>query len=327
MMSMNFFELLGVSSDQLADAMPERIVEVGMPATATSMLPPAWLGLSRRAFHTGGKEAVREVVYNEVADKLRAPLHVRAAEPGGGEAVYGAGQPGRPVFLVKDAKDLFTRVHEDGTPYTAKEEPLGAPPAAAAGGAPRARKPRPSGGMGGGGGQSARDKERDATWETKYQNLLHFVRTHGHRPRRTGEDKERQMCFWLAQQQRKMKDGSLPDDKRERLGIVLAVKGPAARLGGGSHSGGAHMGGGSEQGDDGADGEEGGDGDGGYDQGDGDGGDDGEGGYDDDGPDGDGGGGGTGDEDMGGGGGGGGGGIGGGIGGGGGDDEGLAEGH
>lgn len=248
--AMNFFELLGVSSDQLADAMPERIVE---------------------AFHTGGKEAVREVVYNEVAEKLRAPLHVRSADQGGSEAVYGVGQPGRPVFLVKDAKDLFTRVHEDGTPFAPKEEPLAAMPIAAVA-APRARKPRPSGGAAGGGGQSARDKERDATWEAKYQNLLHFVRSHGHRPRRTGEDKERQMCFWLAQQQRKMKDGSLSDDKREKLLIVLAVKGPAARAGG-TPSGAMMAGGGSEQGDDGADGE-GDDGDDGDDGRGGDGGDD-----------------------------------------------------
>lgn len=73
--------------------------------------------------------------------------------------------------------------------------------------------------------------------QTKYQNLLHFVRSHGHRPRRTGEDKERQMCFWLAQQQRKMKDGALGEDKREKLAIVLAVKGPAGRTGGGTPSG------------------------------------------------------------------------------------------
>ncbi|KAI8467223.1 MAG: hypothetical protein J3K34DRAFT_395163 [Monoraphidium minutum] len=282
MMSMNFFELLGVSSDQLADAMPEKIVE---------------------AFHTGGKEAVREVVYNEVALKLRAPLHVRAAEPGGGEAVYGGEQPGRPVFLVKDSKDLFTRVHEDGSPFLPKEEPYGGPVpgglgGGAPGGPPRARKPRPSGGMGGGATQ--RDKERDATWEAKYQNLLSFVRNHGHRPRRTGEDKERQMCFWLAQQQRKMKDGSLTDDKRERLMVVLAVKGPAARAGG-THSGGGRGGGGSGDGDDGdggyGDGDDGADGDardGGYGDDDDGGGDDGLG--DDGDGDGMGGGDGTGDD-------------------------------
>lgn len=258
MASMNFFELLGISSDQLADTIPERIVE---------------------AFHTGGKEAVRELVYIEVSEKLRSPLHVRSTEHGG-EAVYGSGQPGRPVYVIKDAKDLFTRVHEDGAPFVSKGEPLGAGGPLGGGGgggsAPRPRKPRPSGGAGGGSGQSARDKERDATWETKYQNLLHFVRSHGHRPRRTGEDKERQMCFWLAQQQRKMKDGSLTDDKRDKLMIVLAVKGPAARGGGG---GSGRGGGGSEAGDDdGGDyGDEGDDddgGDGGYEQG----------GYDDDGP-------------------------------------------
>jgi hypothetical protein len=133
---------------------------------------------------------VRELVYTEVSDRLAVPLHVRSADGAGamGEAVYGSGQPGAAIYLVKDAKDLFTRVHEDGTPFAAKEEPH-APPAAALGGfgggaaggggggaggggggggsAPRARKPRPSGGAGGGGagGQSARDRERDATWE------------------------------------------------------------------------------------------------------------------------------------------------------------------
>jgi hypothetical protein len=61
------------------------------------------------------------------------------------------------------------------------------------------------------------------------------------------------MCFWLAQQQRKMKDGSLSDDKRDKLMIVLAVKGPATRIGG-TPSG---RYGGSEQGDD--EGEDGGD--------------------------------------------------------------------
>lgn len=110
---------------------------------------------------------MREVVYNEVAEKLRAPLHVRSAEQGpGSEVVYGAGQPGRPVYLVKDSKDLFTRVHEDGTPFAPKEEPMVAVAVAAAA-APRSRKPRPSGGAAAGGGQSARDKERDATWEVR----------------------------------------------------------------------------------------------------------------------------------------------------------------
>jgi hypothetical protein len=66
------------------------------------------------------------------------------------------------------------------------------------------------------------------------------------------------MCFWLAQQQRKMKDGSLTDDKRDKLMIVLAVKGPApvARGGGGTPSGAAAYGGsdeGEEPGDDGDD--------------------------------------------------------------------------
>jgi len=61
------------------------------------------------------------------------------------------------------------------------------------------------------------------------------------------------MCFWLAQQQRKMKDGSLTDDKRDKLMVVLAVKGPAGR------SGGTPSGryGGSEQGDDDDDGGDG----------------------------------------------------------------------
>ena len=257
---MNFFELLGVSSDQLADSMPERIVE---------------------AFHAGGKEAVREVVYGEVAERLRAPLHVRSTEPGGGEAVYGGALPGPPVYLVKDAKDLFARVHEDGSPYEHRGGVGGAGGDAGGlgggfggGGAARARKPRPSGGAL---GPSARDKERDATWEAKYQNLLNFVRTQGHRPRRTGADKERQMCFWLAQQQRKMKDGSLTDDKRDKLLTVLAVKGPAGAGGGGR--GGSRGYGGSEGGEDEEDGDFG-DGDGAGEDEDDDGGDD-DGGYDD----------------------------------------------
>ncbi len=199
-----------------------------------------------KAFHTGGKDAVRELVYVEVAEKLRRPLHVRSTDHGG-EAVYGAGLPGRPIFVVKDAKDLFVRTDEDGAPHAPRGEGGGGGMGGGGGGgAPRPRKPRPSGGAVGGGGQSARDKERDATWEAKYNNLLHFVRSNGHRPRRTGEDKERQMCFWLAQQQRKMKDGSLSDDKRDKLMIVLAVKGPATRIGGGTPSGRGGGGGGSE---------------------------------------------------------------------------------
>jgi len=192
---MNFFELLGVSSDQLADAMPERIVEVSVGAEGgrggavwggagrgkdkalhqlylhnhpnpTPPPPPHPTTQPPQAFHTGGKEAVREVVYSEVAEKLRAPLHVRSAEPGGGEAVYGAGQPGRPVYLMKDAKDLFTRVHEDGAPYALRDDlPLmGGGGGMGGGGAPRPRKPRPSGGAA---GASARDKERDLTWEVR----------------------------------------------------------------------------------------------------------------------------------------------------------------
>jgi hypothetical protein len=187
---MNFFELLGVSSDQLADAMPEKIVEVRLggagwvrrppprprpprprtpsPPLLTTPAPPPCPPPKKKAFHAGGKEAVREVVYNEVSDKLRAPLHVRAADPAGGEAVYGAGQPGRPVYLVKDSKDLFTRIHEDGTPYASRDEPLMAGGMlGGGGGAARPRKPRPSGGAMGPGGQSARDKERDATWEVR----------------------------------------------------------------------------------------------------------------------------------------------------------------
>jgi hypothetical protein len=279
------------------------------PLTSTPTLPlPVLLPPPGQAFHAGGKEAVRDVVYNEVAARLRCPIVVRASDPAGGEATYGGTEPGQAVYLVKDDKDLFVRVHADGSPF--------APPAPAArddgggyggaGGAARPRKPRPAGpggGGGGGGGQTARDKERDATWEAKYQNLLSFVRTHGHRPRRTGEDRERQvrgvgwgrggqdlpvdqplaqscsghacprppprraphprplnprpcptqMCFWLAQQQRKMKDGALNDDKRDKLAVVLAVKGPAARAGGGGY-GGYGGAGGSDAGDDGFDG-------------------------------------------------------------------------
>jgi hypothetical protein len=100
------------------------------------------------------------------------------------------------------------------------------------------------------------------------------VRTRGHRPRRTGEDKERQMCFWLAQQQRKMKEGALSADKRDKLTLVLAVKGPAARAGGGGggsagYGGYGGSGGGSEGGEDGLDGGEEYD-QGGYDDGGGD---------------------------------------------------------
>ncbi|GBF99760.1 hypothetical protein Rsub_12388 [Raphidocelis subcapitata] len=266
--AMNFFELLGVSSDHLADSMPERIVE---------------------AFHSGGKEAVRELVYTQVASTLHAPLHVRSAEAGG-EAVYGSEQPGRPVFLVVDARGLFSRVHEDGTPFATADAHGaalgGGGGGGGGGGAARQRKPRPSGGGGGGGGPTARDKDRDATWEAKYQNLLTFVRTNGHRPRRTGEDKERQMCFWLAQQQRKMKEGNLDEGKRAKLGVVLAVRGPASRPGGGGTPSGAGTGGwgGSEGGED--DGDE-------FDQGGG-------GGDDDDGAGDDGGAGGSGggDDDM-----------------------------
>jgi hypothetical protein len=112
---------------------------------------------------------VRDLVYAEISEKLRCPLHVRSTEHGG-EAVYNAGMPGRPVYVVKDSKDLFVRVNEDGSPYAfaPKGEPgpgggLGGGP----GGPPRPRKPRPSGGAGGGAGQSARDKERDATWEVR----------------------------------------------------------------------------------------------------------------------------------------------------------------
>jgi hypothetical protein len=219
MPSMNFFELLGVSSDQLADSMPEVIVEVGAggcgggggaggvgsncaalaappqparcrgsagrspagpPLTsprAQSVLP-APRPIPRQAFHKGGKEAVRDVVYKEVALRLRCPIIVRSAEPGGDEVTYGDDSlPGAPVFLVKDARDLFTRVNEDGTPYAMPPPPLPAREDGGAGyggaaAAPRPRKPRPAGaaggGGGGGGGQTARDRERDATWEVRW---------------------------------------------------------------------------------------------------------------------------------------------------------------
>lgn len=127
MASMNFFELLGLSSDQFADAMPERIVEVGgqqaagrgascaraaarLPAVSGERrwrrcpraAPPGWLAARApwlaacanqhprrlhaplpQAFHTGGKEAVRELVYQEVSERLRVPLHVRSADSTG----------------------------------------------------------------------------------------------------------------------------------------------------------------------------------------------------------------------------------------------------
>lgn len=80
------------------------------------------------------------------------------------------------------------------------------------------------------GGGGAKSKQ---SWEERFAELVAFVKQNGHRPRRTAEDQsERLMHFWLAQQQKKLREGSLPPERASQLAIVLDVKGP--------RSGGAH---------------------------------------------------------------------------------------
>lgn len=206
-MAKNFFELLGFSSDELADTMPEKIVQ---------------------AFHDKGKDGVRVLMYEEMAKKLSAPLHIYNCDADGQPKehpdVYGTGQPREPVKLIREPTDLYRRYGEQASsPEEFPETPAG-------GAAPA--QPRKRTGGGGGGGTKTTGPE---AWNARFNDLAEFVAKNGFRPRRTAEiDAERHLHYWMGQQQRKLGHNELPRDQAEKLQQLLdATKGKKAGEGGG----------------------------------------------------------------------------------------------
>lgn len=207
-MAKNFFDLLGYSSDELADTMPEKIVQ---------------------AFHDKGKDGVRVLMYEEMSKRLKAPLHIHSCNsngvPNSTPDIYGEDQPGEPVKLIRDVTDLYRRYGEPASsPERGSPEPAAAP---AGGGASRKR-------TGGGGGGGSKATGPDA-WEKRFQDLADFVAKRGHRPRRTAtEDAERHLHYWMGQQQRKLGHNELPREQADKLEELLArTKGKKVEGGGG----------------------------------------------------------------------------------------------
>lgn len=66
-----------------------------------------------QAFHDRGKDGVRVLMYEEMAKRLKAPLHIHSCNDDGVPAstpdVYGSEQPGEPVKLIRDPTDLYRR--------------------------------------------------------------------------------------------------------------------------------------------------------------------------------------------------------------------------
>uniref|UniRef100_A0A383WCG3 Helicase-associated domain-containing protein n=1 Tax=Tetradesmus obliquus TaxID=3088 RepID=A0A383WCG3_TETOB len=223
-MAKNFFDLLGYSSDELADTMPEKIVQ---------------------AFHDNGKDGVRVLMYEEMAKRLQAPLHIHSCNEDGVPAteadVYGSEQPGEPVKLIRENTDLYRRY---GEPISSPERSPEAPNAPS-GGAARKRSSNAAAGGGGGGGGGSKATGPDA-WERRFADLAEFVAKRGHRPRRTApEDAERHLHYWMGQQQRKLGHNELPRDQADKLEALLArTKGKKVEGGGGGGGGSSRKAGG-----------------------------------------------------------------------------------
>jgi hypothetical protein len=227
----NFFELLGFDSNDMADAMPEKIVQ---------------------AFHDKGKDGVRVLMYEEMAKRLQSPLHIHIGQEDGSISnhpdVYGAEMPGEAIRLIREPTDLYRKYGESGGGSSPNRDD------------PEAQQPKRRGGGGGGGG-GGKNTGPDA-WEKRFADLADFVAKNGFRPRRTAPtDAERHLHYWMGQQQRKLGHNELPRDQAEKLEALLqATKGKkadSARKGGGGGAGGSRSRGASQ-----ADGD--GDDDGGY---------------------------------------------------------------
>jgi hypothetical protein len=195
----NFFELLGFDSNDMADAMPEKIVQ---------------------AFHDKGKDGVRVLMYEEMAKRLQCPLHIHIGYDDGTSSnqadVYGGDMPGEPIRLIREPTDLYRKYGESGG---------GSSPNRDSPDMPVARK-RGGGGGGGGGGKNTGP---DA-WEKRFADLADFVAKNGFRPRRTAPtDAERHLHYWMGQQQRKLGHNELPRDQADKLEALLqATKGKKA---------------------------------------------------------------------------------------------------
>ncbi|KAF8072788.1 SPBC2A9.03 [Scenedesmus sp. PABB004] len=202
-MAKNFFDLLGFSSDELADTMPERIVQ---------------------AFHDNGKEGVRVLMYEEMALRLNAPLYIHNCDAEGNPSalpdVYGREQPGEAIRLIRDNTDLYRRY---GDPISSPERGDSPGPAAPA---PPPRK------RGAGGGTKTTGPD---AWEKRFADLHDFVSRNGFRPRRTApEDSERHLHYWMGQQQRKLGHNELSREQAERLeALLMSTKGKKADGGSG----------------------------------------------------------------------------------------------
>eukprot|EP00878_Enallax_costatus_P003627 GHUV01003841.1.p1 GENE.GHUV01003841.1~~GHUV01003841.1.p1 ORF type:complete len:204 (+),score=88.78 GHUV01003841.1:266-877(+) len=166
-------------------------------------------------------------MYEEMAKKLLAPLHIYNCEEDGQPKeqpdVYGKEQSGEPVKLIREHTDLYRKYGEPVSSPEGSPEPQG--------GAPAAPAPRKRGGGGGGGGTKTTGPE---AWNARFQDLADFVAKHGFRPRRTAEvDAERHLHYWMGQQQRKLGHNELPRDQAEKLQQLLdATKGKKATEGG-----------------------------------------------------------------------------------------------
>ncbi len=70
-------------------------------------LPPS------QAFHDKGKDGVRVLMYEEMAKRLQAPLHIHIGHEDGSTSnqpdVYGAEMPGEPIRLIREPTDLYRK--------------------------------------------------------------------------------------------------------------------------------------------------------------------------------------------------------------------------
>jgi hypothetical protein len=66
-----------------------------------------------QAFHDKGKDGVRVLMYEEMAKRLGAPLHIHSCNNDGQPlhtaAIYGKDQAGEPVRLIRENTDLYRR--------------------------------------------------------------------------------------------------------------------------------------------------------------------------------------------------------------------------
>jgi hypothetical protein len=66
-----------------------------------------------QAFHDRGKDGVRVLMYEEMAKRLSAPLHIHIGQEDGSAStsydVYGEAQPGQPIKLIREVTDLYRR--------------------------------------------------------------------------------------------------------------------------------------------------------------------------------------------------------------------------